>query len=67
MADQLYLMLDLCWSNVGMIMVSQHCANIGPLDKTPLAEHWLANVGPMFLLLLAQRWPKVGVLSGLYE
>ena len=36
-----------CWlTTIIMMMVSQHCANIGPLDKTPLAHHWLANVGP---------------------
>ena len=44
------------WSNAGMIKVSQHCANIGLLDKTMLAQHWLANVGPMFLVTLANQW-----------
>ena len=34
------------------------------LDKTLLAQHWLANVGPMFLLSLGQCRANVGWLSG---
>ena len=48
---QWYLMLDLDWSNAGMMMVSQHCANIDLLDKTRLAQHW----------------PNVGMLPGINE
>ena len=57
-------MLDIHQSNAGLMMVSQHCANICPLNKTLLTQHGLANVRPMFLLILVQRWPNVGVLSG---
>ena len=57
-------MLDLCWANAGMMMVSQHCASIGTLDKTQLVQDWLANVVQMFLMTLAQRSPNIGVLSG---
>ena len=46
-------------------MISQHCASIGPLDKTPLAQCWLdlhgANDGSANLALL---WANVGWLSG---
>ena len=41
-----YLTLGLHSSNAGMMMVSQYCANIGPLDKTLLfLLHW-PSVGP---------------------
>ena len=34
-----------------MIMLSLYCANIGPLDKTLLAQNWLASDQfPLFVL-----------------
>ena len=58
--------LTLAVSNVGVIMVSQRCANIGLLDTTLLAQNWLASVGPMFLLTLlsGKAWvlPKIKVV-----
>ena len=49
LASQWYLMLDLCWSNAGLMMVGQLC------------QYWPAgqnsvDIGPV--------WPNVGVQSG---
>ena len=63
---QWYLMLDLCWSNAGIMMVSQHCANIGPLDKTLLGQHCLANIGQtlayQWYLMLDLCWSNAGMM-----
>ena len=59
-------MLDLCWSNAGLMMASQHCANIGLLDKTPLAQYWLvsADIGPALAQWRCAIWEEYIFQSG---
>ena len=58
LAYQLYLMSDLCWSNVGVTMVSQHCANIGLLTKLCLPNIGLATLGQCF----CWHWPSLTLM-----
>ena len=48
-------------SAVGMMLISQHCANFGPLDQTLLAQHWLTNFAGM--MMVSQHCANIGPLD----
>ena len=69
LTSQWYLMLDLCWSNAGMMMVSQHCANMANSACPMLAcQCWTnvsADIGPAFVQCWSAIWDGINsILKG---
>ena len=57
-------MLAQHWANMKSISLGQAWAITGPAVKPAVGQYQNANIGQIFLRILAQSWPNVPMLPG---